>query len=758
MSYEQALQELKMVGIEPVTETVNNSALSREISIIDNIERISGTKFSDEQRQILLCKDNLAIIACAGSGKTTTLVALIVKRILNHEISDMSKILCATYSKAGTTELESRVNSLLNKMGISYGIKVTTLHALFLYLLRQCNVNNEVISEGTRLQYIVEASKYANFELKDNMLGDLNNMLSYQVNNLMSDEMAVQSQVNTIDIDIKTYSAVRKRYAEIKSLNKQIDFDDMQMYIYSWLVYGKNSNDPQLNAMAKQIRDFCKFNWQYYFIDEAQDVSKIQFKILREMLADETNPNKLDRKLVFIGDDDQSIYKWRGADPTIILNICNIFDMQLKMLSTNYRCRSKIVDHAVASVKNNANRYKKTISASQTGGEIEIALSGKKNILALSNIAMNRISELIKHGEKASDICVMSRNNMHLALLSNMLLKNGIYCNYTEEMKLSKTPIYKDIKIMVSLLDHCWDKQAIRGLLPKMCRFLGMSKANTLGKLQDSLGTEFNDTLGVFLKTCGVMGITTSREFRLPEAEQNRLRAVWFSLSADTREDITAIYRLVNTDDATVKLTCMMQMYLDGLGGIMYKLADKHRCVVGIFSYFKSLLEELGYSGIKDFMRTTEQYENGNFSVTGSKIDLTTIHSAKGKEWKHVISFACDNVSMPNFEAINIMLDKGTPIRDVAEYIEEERRLYYVETTRAKETLLQITSTDMSVFLLESLGYYQTNEGGNSYKVIEEAQVQGKYGVSNDVLNFINDKFKQSYVKEGVENTKFIQI
>lgn len=756
MSYEQALKELEMVGIRPKNDTVESSEISKEIEIINRIESACDTKFSDEQRQILLCKDNLAIIACAGSGKTTTLVALIVKRILSHEIVDVSKILCATYSKAGTTELESRINGLLNKLGMTISVKVTTLHALFLYLIRQSGITSEVISEGVRLQYIVEAAKSAGFELKDTMLADLNNMLSYQVNNIMSDDMTVQSQVNTIDIDIKTYSSIRNIYAKLKNQNKQIDFDDMQMYMYSWLVFGKNGNE-QSKQVAKQIRDFCKYNWRYFFIDEAQDVSKIQFKILKEIISDEVT-GKLDTGLVFIGDDDQSIYKWRGADPTIILNICNVFEMQLKMLSTNYRCRSKIVDYAVNSVRHNGSRYKKTIQASETGGEIEIALCGKDNILALSKIAMNRISELLKSGEKASDICVMSRNNIHLALLSNMLLKEGIYCNYTDDMKLTKTPIYKDVKAMVSLLEPCWNKQVIRSLVPKMCRFLGMTKAGAIAKLQDSLGTDVENTLAVFLKNAGIKGVVPNREYKLPEAEENRLRGLWLGLGEDAKEDLHTIYKLVRLEDKALAFNGMMSLYLNGLGGIMYKQKDKNRCLTGIFNYFAGLMKELGIVKLKDFMRTIEQYENGCFAVPGFKLNLTTIHSAKGKEWKHVISFACDNVSMPNFEGIDSMLSHNTPVKDVIDYVEEERRLYYVETTRAKNTLLQITTLNMSVFMLESLGYYTHVEGGNSAKVIEEAQRYVMYGLNNDTLKFINDKFKQSYEKEGVENTKFIQI
>lgn len=762
MSYESALAELKSIGIEvnkkEETNGLNNDALIREIEIINRIERAYGMPLSDEQRQILMCHDNMAIIACAGSGKTTTLVMLIAKRILSGEIADVRKLMCASYSRTSREDLEKRVNEMLTKLGVSVKVEVKTLHALFLFLIRQCNIRNEVISEGTRLGYISQAAREADFELRDTMLADLNNMLSYQVNNIMSDKDTVDSQVNTIEIDLSTYSMIRKRYAELKSINSQIDFDDMQMYLYTWLVYYKNSGRPEDAVMRQQIINYCKFMWEYFYIDEAQDVSKIQFRILKEILAFEDRPNILDKKLVFIGDDDQSIYKWRGADPTIILNICNIFNMQLKMLGTNYRCKSNIVDYAVACVNHNANRYTKSIKAFNDGGEIILAVSEKKNILSLSDIAMDRIETLLKNGVSANEICIMSRNNAHLALMNNMLLHKGIYCTCTEEMKLSKQSMYKDVKLMIELAEDSWDKNIMKSLVPKLCRYLGTAKGAMMSKVQEVLCTCSSDTLGIMLKESEMRSdIEIMTKAVIPETEKKKLRNLWYGIGEQAKEDLYTIYKLIKNKDKGVALNGLMTLYLSGLGGVMYKSQDKRRCLVGLFNYVNKLEKEMGIAKLKEFFRITEQYETGSFAVPGKKITLSTIHSAKGKEWKHVISFACDSVSMPNLESINSMLDTSTS-QDIDDYIDEERRLYYVETTRAKDSILQITTTEPSVFILESLGYYNNIPVGNSEVISEACKYASEGTMSKGVKQFIKDLMDKGYDKEGLDKVKFINI
>lgn len=858
---------------------------------------------------------------CYVTHNTTVLTNLIAKRIMTGEIKNSNKVVCTTYSKGGATEMEERLHALLNKFGMDRPIKVVTMHAFFYSIIRTVGLNLDVINEAERFRFIRESAKDANLELRDDDLANLSNLLSFQVNNLMSDGAVLRSEANTFDeMTLEQYSNVRRGYAIRKAKANMLDFDDMQMYLYKWLVKDKVSANEVERQASENLRAYCHGMWDDFYIDEAQDISKIQFAIIREMVQDSKDKNKLVKNLTFVGDDDQClvegtlvktltgytpieklqigdkvqtacghgelgyhevkhisktkvdteivkvttksgkviratkehvgfyipkdyktieqyensdflfcllgssqtkngvhssyyryrhnglvchqygqlnklepaynedikkmdtnkhkivkkarlgyldfyfmihfedlqvgdyvplvkgkqivpdkikkieieqyngfvfdldipktrnfvanniivhncIYKWRGADPSIILNIGNIFDMKLLMLSTNYRCKNKIVDFAAESVQHNSARYSKSMKAFNTGGNVKIAISEQTDLCNLSKIATNHIKKLIANGEKVEDICVMSRNNFHLAILSNMLLRNGIYTTSTHDMKLTNSSMYKDIKLILQLGEECYDTSVTRNLLWKVCKFLSIANASAIANFQDSVMLTTKDTLGYILKHIDRdRTIQFDKEVKhIPREAEEAMRYKWNKFSYDTIVSIKQLYKLMCVEDITKRICGICNMYLTSAGELLYKREDKNRSIKGLCNYVYLLLSEYGYKDTMEFLRITEQYEQGTMDVPGTKLTLTTIHSAKGKEWKNVIAFAVDNVTMPGKEDIKNMLKEQQSLHDINEYIDEERRLYYVEMTRAKENLLIITYKEPSIFIMESI-------------------------------------------------------
>lgn len=733
MSYESALEELAQANISPDIVKTNdeNKDNDLELKLILTIEQVTNKKLSDEQRDILLTHDNMNVVACAGSGKTSTSVLLLAKRIITGEIANTNKLVCTTYSKGGALEMEERLHEILKMFGVDRPIKVVTLHAFFLSIIRTFGLNLEIISsESERLGYIRGAAKEANFELRDDDLVNLSNLISYQVNNLMSDKKALDSQANTLEnLTLDKYVLIRKGYATKKAKESKIDFDDMQMYLYKWLVKDKESTNEAERASATNVRNYCKAMWDYFFIDEAQDVSKIQFAIVKEMISSPFEKNKLDKGLVLVGDDDQCIYKWRGADPSIILNVCNMFDMSMKMLSTNYRCKENIVNFAANSVENNTARYSKEIKAFNKGGTVKIAVSPKADLNALSIIALNHIKKLISSGEKVSDICVMSRNNFHLALLSNMLLSEGIYTTSTHDMKLTNSSMYKDIKYILQACDNCYDTNVTRNILWRLCRYMSVANSGAIAHFQDSIGLNFIDTITYMLEHFELRkDIKLGRNIKVPIQAEAAMRLKWDRLSRETIDSILAIYTIFKdtADSMDKRVEQLMSMYLSCAGELLYRREDKSRSIKGLCNYIVLMIRKRGYENTMEFLRITEQVEYGTMETLGEKLTLTTIHSAKGKEWKNVIAFACDNVTMPSKENLTMMIKDGQTIHDINEYINEERRLYYVETTRAKENLLIITYNQPSIFIMESLKA-SIGEGQRSNYEIISALSQDEY-------------------------------
>jgi superfamily I DNA/RNA helicase len=756
----------------------------------------------------------------------------------------------------------------------------------------------------------------------------IDNMLSYQVNNLMSDKSVFESPVNTVDeLTLDQYHTIRQSFSKQKSAKGVIDYDDMQSTLYLWLVKYIQSDKPEIQEIGVNVRNYCKAVWTDFYIDEAQDVSKIQFAIIRALVEDPDNKGKLDRGLVFIGDDDQCldsetivktlkedkkikdievgdkvisimndmyccstvkeklehtinkgrfmvkistklgyslnvtddhktmvkipecllknqsitykdkiyvlrdtdkiininsdeelesygfrldlphggngvkvenyytiinaisavngmkvglyvngkffddeivsvdvqevlhpikvydinldrnhnfiannilthncIYQWRGSDPSIILSVGPTFDMPTFVLSTNYRCYNEIVDYATTGIKCNSNRYNKGMNAYERGGDVKILPSSKRDLCSLSILAMNQIKEWLASGDDADSIAVLSRNNFHLAILNNMLLREGIYCNTTNDMKLTKSYMYKDIKDVITIAtEPCWKGELTSRILWRLCRYMGAGPSSFIGKFQDSNALELKDALGYLIKNYIDKEIDFDKKVNVNIQEAEKVRNVIYRFSQETVEDLKYVYNCLTCEDKHRALTTLMYCYSQA-SSFLYKSTDKSRSINGLIKYITNLSLKDGVDKMKDFLRVTEQLEYGRMVINGPKVTLTTIHSAKGREWKNVIMFACDNVSMPNTESIATMSLGGVDNSSIDEYIDEERRLFYVGNTRAKENLLVLTYDEPSYFVMESLGMFE--EGNNNENV-------KKYSSNPEKAESLNKRFNE---------------
>lgn len=164
-----------------------------DIEAINKLEEIQNKKFSDEQRAILMHHGGTKIVACAGSGKTTTLVNVVTKRIMTGEIDDPSKLLMTTYSKSGADEMSNRINELLRIVGSNDRVEVKTMHASYYKCLARFKMINKVVSNAQRKMFIRKAARDAKLRLEDSVLDEIDGMLSYQINNMMSDKMLYES-------------------------------------------------------------------------------------------------------------------------------------------------------------------------------------------------------------------------------------------------------------------------------------------------------------------------------------------------------------------------------------------------------------------------------------------------------------------------------------------------------------------------------------------------------------------------------------
>lgn len=705
---------------------------SADDEVIQNLSRITGVVYSDEQLAILKHHGGMAIMAAAGSGKTTVLTHLLVKRIMSGEIQDVTKVLCATYSKAGADEMAERINKLLDVVGIKKHIMVKTMHAFYLLILQHFGYSLKLIENAQRTKFIRDACSKVNVKLNDDDMQTLDSLLSYQVNNLLSDKGLFDSYVYTLqDVSMEQYSKIKAWYTELKRQAGMMDFDDMQLYVYFWLCVADENT-------KKTVIDYIHQTWQEFYIDEAQDLSKIQMAILRKMCTDSS-------KIVFIGDDDQCIYEWRGADPSLLINITGYYDIERFILSTNYRCRAEIVDTAAVGIKHNARRTVKTMKPFNSGGEIKIIDTTYYNsngdaeapdLYQMTKYAFMYIRDLIKSGVSPSDIAVLSRNNGHLAILNNMLFREGIYSMYTKDMKFTGNSMYKELKQILELARDDYDPDLTEKLLWKVVPYLSAKSAKLIAKFQESSGFKFSDTLGWFLTECCNMslGWKLPSGSIIPESSKTSMRALARSLNTSQASNIRVMYRASVYDGSTetdpdkrrneneYRRVCnFMGLYSQVSLEFLYRTADKQRACKGYIEYFKKMVKDWGIEKTLRFLNVSQQYELGVSGVFCEKINMSTMHGAKGKEWSHVVLFADDNISFPNFRSIRDLKARGISTSDIYKVIEEDRRLHYVAMTRAKNTLAIVTyKNNISVYTLEAFGILNdcTSSGGNNDSIL----------------------------------------
>lgn len=389
------------------------------------------------------------------------------------------------------------------------------------------------------------------------------------------------------------------------------------------------------------------------------------------------------------------------------------------VLSKNYRCLSNIVDFAANSVRFNNARHPKSIQAFNEGGRVYIQQCYTNDLNEMSKVASEYIEKKIAEGVKPSEIAVLCRNNVHLTILGNMLVDKSIYCTSASDMKLTNSFMYKDIKNLMDMCTEHYNFRITKSVLWKLCMYMGVAVANSIGTFQDNNGLTLKDTLAYILnELLGFQDAKTERPLQISTKASEKMRYTAMKFKDETIKSMRVLYGILCKEDNREKFADMTALYV-GATEFMYKNADKSRSIRGIIRYVSNIINEKGFDEAQNYLRVTEQLESGKFAVGCDTVTLMTMHGAKGKEWKYVVVFACDNEAIPGIDGISKMIGKGVSHEDIYSHIDEERRLYYVACTRAKDELMMITSLHPSTFILESLGKYDNINGTNNVAIMK---------------------------------------
>ena len=356
-----------------------------------------------QKKAVSHVKGPLLCLAGPGSGKTTVITARTRFLIEEKKISSMS-ILVITFTKAAALEMKERFQVLMG--GRSCPVTFGTFHSVFFWILRQAYGLSaaNIIREEQKYQFLRELLSQHHLEIEDEneFLAGIIGEISLVKNDRIPLENYYSKNCSE-ELFKKLYQGYEKAMMD-KGL---LDFDDMLVLCY------------ELFTQRKDILTAWQNKYRYILIDEFQDINRVQYEIVRMLAAPRNN-------LFIVGDDDQSIYRFRGAKPEIMLGFEKDYPQARRtLLGINYRSTSNIVDDAGKLIRHNKTRFDKEIRAARGAGK-PVVTSGFADAQAETRMIVKEIQDYVQMGYPYSDIAVLYRTNLEPRLLMERLMEYNI--------------------------------------------------------------------------------------------------------------------------------------------------------------------------------------------------------------------------------------------------------------------------------------------------------------------------------------------
>ena len=594
----------------------------------------------EQQKAINHINGPALVLAVPGAGKTTVLIHRTGNLILNYGISP-ENILSITFSRASAMDMKSRFNKVYGDIS-NIPVHFSTIHSFSFGLIREYAYRNRIsytlIEDGKKElnKYNILKRIYYSINkdyINDEKLENLINSIGYIKNMQISPEKFVKK----FDANIKNFVDIYKAYEEYKKNHNLIDFDDMLTIALEIL----NKDSYLLNKYRNR--------YKYIQVDEGQDTSKIQIEIIKILSSPKNN-------LFIVADDDQSIYGFRGAYPKGLLDFNSTYkNSKVYYMEENYRSSKNIVSICNKFIKQNTLRYDKNISTKNQFIE-------PVNIIKVNNLVEQYeflINEL-KRKENYQDSAILYRNNISAIGLIEYLERNNIPF-YMKDMKINffNHWIIGDLFAFFSLANDVRDIYSFERIYYKMKGFISKKQLYYIKTM--------NSNSSVFDRLLNLPGLNEFYRKNILD-----LKLCFKKLSKMKPYDgIAFIEKELEYKDYLRESCIKLGSTLDSLETILYYLKIIASNVEDL-KEFKGRLKYLEYLSL--------QSKNNKSGIT-----LSTIHSAKGLEFEIVYIVDLVEGDFPNTTSID-EFNHGN-----IEILEEERRLFYVGMTRAKESLNLIT-------------------------------------------------------------------
>ena len=582
--------------------------------------------FNEAQTQAIQHTDGpCLVLAGPGSGKTLTIVNR-VKYLIEKQKVRPEEILVVTFTRFAAAEMKSRLCLVMGKRDLP--VTVGTFHGIYYGILKWAyRVNQEnILSETEKYQILRGVIYKERMEIFDeeDFIQDIAAEIGKVKNNRIPLEEFVSEKCSA-----DAFRNIYRNYEQHRKELKKIDFDDMLVLCYELF----RSRPDVLAQWQKKFR--------YVLIDEFQDINRIQYDVIRMLAQPENN-------LFVVGDDDQAIYGFRGADSELMLGFGKDFpDAKQILLGMNYRSTANIVQNSLKLIENNVERYSKKLEANREGGSC-LHIQEVKDPVEEAEYVLEEIQKCKENGIKEEEIAILFRVHTDARAVVEAMVERKIPFQMKEHLpNIYEHFIAKEIMAYFRLATGARNRQDFLQVMNRPKRYLG----------RDSVA-------GAKVSFEDMRKFYCDKDWMIDRIDQFEWDVKMLMKMAPYAA-IQYIRKRIGYDDFLKEYAFTHQINRSDLNEVLAEIEEAAKAFTSVEEWFTHVEE------YTETLRAKEKERNR----PRPGVRLMTIHASKGLEFKQVFLIEANEGRIPYQKA---KTDKE---------IEEERRLFYVAMTRAKDFL-----------------------------------------------------------------------
>jgi len=626
------------------------------------MKHILDTLNPNQRKAVEHIDGSLVVLAVAGSGKTKTITTRLAY-IINKCGVDPQNILTLTFTNKAASQMRKRALKLINQE-CSIPL-LCTFHKFGLLFLKKNIIELDrakdfiIIDSDDKYRLIKSIAKKLKIDIDIHFVS--NEIAKYKNSLFLPEEAVRRAELK----EYKETALIYVEYQKIITKDNLVDFDDLLLLPY--LILSNN----------KELRDEISHKYQYIMVDEYQDTNELQLKLLQLLLSKHNN-------ICVVGDDDQSIYSWRGANIRNILEFNQSFNgAETIRLETNYRSTKQIIDIANSLIEHNSTRLTKTMS-SHKGDGASVKLESYIDETHEAKAVAKEIKELVKSGVKHQNIAVLYRVHALSRSIEDAFTKESLQFKLVDGMPFYERSEVKDIISYLRVLSNPYDDFSFMRIVNKPKRGIGKATIEKLKKeavkqklsIYKSIENLSREELNILVgkKVSGSI-LKLIKNIKLLKS-RSKVSLDGFIDLFEEKINLKSLYE--NLSDGMDRVSNMNEFYGYFNEKVKYNPEIK--------------LEEI----LNDIALYSEQDKD-----QGNIVPIMSIHASKGLEFDYVFIIGLEEGFFP-------LLGEGCNI-------EEERRLGYVAITRAREHL--------------TISYVESRFYKGRRKVMEKSRFLGESGL-----------------------------